>query len=173
MVDGPLRSQRPVNEPNFVVVRKICGLLAQVQLSEENHVVTHWSPSEKILLHFYAIEVSQETLREIEREALKSHDYGTEVMGTFRVPLYTMSDGQRGFPTFLRNSFVGNAYHQLRRGLLQSSIMSEEEIRTAEAISQKIYGYFKWQYQLFHAVVDYILSLSHGTVYVNISLLRL
>ncbi|KAE8741162.1 hypothetical protein FOCC_FOCC013325 [Frankliniella occidentalis] len=105
---------------------------------QENHVVTHWSPSEKILLHFYAIEVSQETLREIEREALKSHDYGTEVMGTFRVPLYTMSDGQRGFPTFLRNSFVGNAYHQLRRGLLQSSIMSEEEIRTAEAISQKM-----------------------------------
>ncbi len=59
-------------------------------------------------------------------------------MGTFRVPLYTMSDGQRGFPTFLRNSFVGNAYQQLRIGLLKASIMSEEEIRTAEAVSQKL-----------------------------------
>ncbi|KAK3927760.1 U8 snoRNA-decapping enzyme [Frankliniella fusca] len=108
------------------------------KLSEENHVVSHWSPTEKILLHFYVLEVTPEKLTEIEQGALKSHDYGTEVMGTFRVPLYTMSDGHRGFPTFLRNSFVGNAYQQLRRGLLEASIMSEEEIRAAEAVSRTL-----------------------------------
>lgn len=57
-------------------------------------------------------------------------------MGTFRVPLYTMFDGVRGFPTFLRNSFVGNAYQQLKAGLLHASIMTKEEIETAEAVSQ-------------------------------------
>ena len=57
-------------------------------------------------------------------------------MGIFRVPLYTMSDGLRGFPTFLQNSFVGNAYQQLKAGLLGSEILNKEEFRAAEAASQ-------------------------------------
>lgn len=105
------------------------------EISEISHVGTYWNPSIKILLHFYALEVSQDRIREIERQALEAHDYGGEVMGTFRVPLYTMEDGVRGFPTFLKNSFIGNACQELKAGLLHSSILSKEEIEAAEAIA--------------------------------------
>lgn len=56
-------------------------------------------------------------------------------MGTFRVPLYTMDDGVRGFPTFLKNSFIGNASQELKAGLLHASIMTRKEIEVAEAIA--------------------------------------
>lgn len=107
----------------------------KIMLSEHNHVVTHWNPKGKILLHFYALEVTEEQIRTIEHRALDSIDFGEEVMGMFRVPLYTMSDGCRGFPTFIKHSFVGSAYAQLRRGLLHAGIMSEDEIKAAEAVS--------------------------------------
>jgi len=55
-------------------------------------------------------------------------------MGTFRVPLYTMHDGVKGFPTFLKNSFIGNAFQELKAGLLHASIMSRVEIEKAESI---------------------------------------
>lgn len=58
-----------------------------------------------------------------------------QVMGIFRVPLYTMSDGSRGLPTFLQNSFVGNAFQQLKAGLLSAAILNEDEFRTAETVS--------------------------------------
>lgn len=107
-----------------------------IQLTEDNHVVSHFCESTGLLLHFYVLEVPQEKLKEIEKKALESHDHGGEVMGTFRVPLYTMSDGVRGFPTFLRNSFVGNSCRQLLTGLRHASIMSEEEIKCAQAIAK-------------------------------------
>ncbi|XP_034243642.1 U8 snoRNA-decapping enzyme-like [Thrips palmi] len=104
------------------------------EVNEISHVGSYWNSSEKILLHFYALEVSQSRIREIERKALEAHDYGGEVMGTFRVPLYTMHDGVRGFPTFLKNSFIGNACQELKAGLLHAAILSKEEIGAAEAV---------------------------------------
>lgn len=50
-----------------------------MQLSGISHVGTYWNPSVKILLHFYALEVSQGRIIEIERQALEAHDYGGEV----------------------------------------------------------------------------------------------
>jgi U8 snoRNA-decapping enzyme len=53
------------------------------RVKEEHHIVTHWCPNQKLLLHFYALEVSIEDLKFIEEEAVKAHDYGTEVIFQF------------------------------------------------------------------------------------------
>lgn len=55
-----------------------------------------------------------------------------QVLGTVRVPLYTMGDGFRGFPTFLTNSFIGNARLQLLYSLKHLNILTDEEIKMAE-----------------------------------------
>jgi len=52
-------------------------------VKEEHYVVTHWCPNKKLLLHFYAVEVSIDDLKVIEEEAVKAHDYGTEVIFQF------------------------------------------------------------------------------------------
>jgi U8 snoRNA-decapping enzyme len=54
-------------------------------VKEEHHVVTHWCPSKKLFLHFYALEVSIDELKVIEEEAVKAHDYGIEVIIRFRL----------------------------------------------------------------------------------------
>ncbi|KAJ4439640.1 hypothetical protein ANN_07768 [Periplaneta americana] len=100
-------------------------------VKEENYGVTHWCPSKKLLLHFYALELPIDVLKVIEEEAVKAHDFGTETLGTFRVPLYTMGDDYRGFPAFLANSFAGNARDQLLYTLRHLSIMNNEEIDKA------------------------------------------
>jgi U8 snoRNA-decapping enzyme len=52
-------------------------------VKEEHYVVSHWCPSKKLLLHFYALEVSTDDLKVIEEEAVKAHDYGIEVIFSF------------------------------------------------------------------------------------------
>uniref|UniRef100_A0A1B6F6U7 U8 snoRNA-decapping enzyme n=2 Tax=Cuerna arida TaxID=1464854 RepID=A0A1B6F6U7_9HEMI len=100
-------------------------------VSESSYVVTHWSISKRLCLHFYALEVSLAELYEIEKRALLAKDYGSEVLGTVRVPLYTMGDGYRGFPTFLSNAFIGNSRVQLLHCLRQLEILTPEEIQLA------------------------------------------
>jgi len=52
-------------------------------VKEEHYVVTHWCSNKKLLLHFYAVEVSIDDLKVIEEEAVKARDYGTEVIFQF------------------------------------------------------------------------------------------
>ncbi|KAL1450425.1 hypothetical protein WDU94_002791 [Cyamophila willieti] len=101
------------------------------QVKPSDLICTHWSESKKIILHFYALQVDKEDVIDIEKTALTSHDYGVEVLGTVRVPLYTMGDGFRGFPCFLTHSFIGNARTQLITALTKLNIMSTEEINAA------------------------------------------
>jgi 8-oxo-dGTP pyrophosphatase MutT (NUDIX family) len=49
-------------------------------VEEKHYVVTHWCPSKKLFLHFYALEVSIDELKAIEEEAVKAQDYGIEVI---------------------------------------------------------------------------------------------
>lgn len=106
--------------------------LKKHSVTQENHVVSHFSKSKKLCLHFYALEVTLKELHEIEKNCITAKDYGHEVLGTVRVPLYTMGDGFRGFPTFLTNAFIGNARLQLLYALKHFNILTDEEIRTAE-----------------------------------------
>ena len=52
-------------------------------VKEEDYVVTHWSPSKKLLLHFYALEVAIEDLKKMEESATQACDYGTEVLNSY------------------------------------------------------------------------------------------
>lgn len=48
-----------------------------------------------------------------------------------RVPLHTMEDGDRGFPTFLAGKFIGNSRKQLIVTILRRKIMPSEAVARA------------------------------------------
>lgn len=129
-----------------------------IQLS--NHVVSHYNKKTRLVTHFYAMEVSMEELNNIESRALQAKEYGFEVcyiiiniylllarslinmtneiylsciqvFGNIRVPLFTMGDGYRGFPNFLKHKFIGYAKEQLLFTLKCLDLMSEDEIQRA------------------------------------------
>ncbi|CAB3387944.1 Hypothetical predicted protein [Cloeon dipterum] len=87
-------------------------------------------------LHFYALEVTEAQIAEIENNARNAIHYGEEVLGWVRVPLYTMTDGYNGFPAFLDNNFVGNARDQLLEALIKTGIMTKEEIDSAVKVAK-------------------------------------
>ncbi|KFM62925.1 U8 snoRNA-decapping enzyme, partial [Stegodyphus mimosarum] len=75
-------------------------------ITDENHLFSHVNFEAKTCYHFYGKEVSKEEFQCIEKNALDARDYGIETFGMIRVPLFTMQDGIRGFPTFLTNCFI-------------------------------------------------------------------
>ncbi|XP_071443707.1 U8 snoRNA-decapping enzyme-like [Hetaerina americana] len=107
-------------------------------IQEEHHMVSHVHESTKLCLHFFAREIELKDLCSIEKTCLSAPDYGEEVLGTFRVPLYTMGDGLRGFPAFLSNSFVGNARDQLLHSLKILGIMTAAELSAAVTASKEV-----------------------------------
>ncbi|XP_014272748.1 U8 snoRNA-decapping enzyme isoform X2 [Halyomorpha halys] len=100
----------------------------KLKIDPKDHVVSHYCEEKDLVLHFFAKEVSLSLFTDIEKMCLKSHDYGSEVMGVMRIPLYTMIDGYRGFPAFLNNCFIGNSKEQLIYTLILKGIMTKEEI---------------------------------------------
>jgi len=60
------------------------------------------------------------------------------VLGLIRCPLYIMRDKQGGFPSFLRNNFVGNSRQQLLIGLEHAGILTQEEIKEVVHFSKLI-----------------------------------
>jgi len=100
-------------------------------VNDEDYVISHWSEKKKLVLHFYKLKVTMTELIEIEKHALLARDYGSEVCGTIRVPLYTLGDHYRGFPVFLKHKFVGIARDQLLATLSFLNIMTPEEIQLA------------------------------------------
>ena len=75
--------------------------------------------------------MSPDDLKEVEVRSLSSEEHGREVFGNVRVPLFTMQDGYRGFPAFLKNNFVGTSLCQLIVFLITNDIISKEEFKTA------------------------------------------
>ncbi|KAK9499324.1 hypothetical protein O3M35_002377 [Rhynocoris fuscipes] len=104
---------------------------ASVMMEIEDRKFIHYNKKRSLLLHFFIKQVSPELLRNIELRSTKALEYGNEVLGVLRVPLYTMGDGYRGFPAFLQNKFIGNAKYQLIESLKLLNIMSVEEIEKA------------------------------------------
>ncbi|XP_049804302.1 U8 snoRNA-decapping enzyme-like isoform X2 [Schistocerca nitens] len=47
-------------------------------IKDENHIVSHWNKSTKLVLNFYAVEVTMDELFHIEKNSVFAHDYGTE-----------------------------------------------------------------------------------------------
>ncbi|XP_060854061.1 uncharacterized protein LOC132931956 [Rhopalosiphum padi] len=100
-------------------------------VSHDDHVISHWSEKKNLALHFYKLKVNMTELVEIEKRALLARDYGNEVLGTIRIPLYTLGDHYRGFPVFLKQNFIGCSRDQLLAALSSLNILTPEEIQLA------------------------------------------
>lgn len=96
-------------------------------LNKSNYMFSSLNKSRNLVLHFYAKEVTLENFQKIELESMNSKDFGTEVMGLIRPPLYSMSKG-RGLSVFLSHEFVGNSLIQFLKGLFNLGILSCNEI---------------------------------------------
>lgn len=55
------------------------------EITEACYIVSHWSISKRLCLHFYALEVTLSELFEIEKSALLAKDYGSEVCILFKL----------------------------------------------------------------------------------------
>lgn len=123
--------ESPVDAVNREIREEIGWTEINGPVSEGDYQFTHADDQNKLVLHFYATEVSESKMTFIEQNSLKAIDFGEEVLGNFRVPLYTMGDSYRGFPAFLKNNFVGNAKGQLLQSLINLDILSSDSISMA------------------------------------------
>lgn len=105
--------------------------LEKFRVKPQDYMFSHKDEERKTCYHFYSFQVTYEQFKEIEQDGIGAEDYGDEVFGLVRIPLYTMKDGVRGFPMFLRNAFIGNAKVQLLMTLLRHKIFPEEELEAA------------------------------------------
>ncbi|KAL1782484.1 U8 snoRNA-decapping enzyme [Sigmodon hispidus] len=82
----------------------------------------------KVVAHFYVKCLTLEQLQTVEAKAPLAKDYGLEVLGLVRVPLYSLHDGVGGLPAFLENSFIGAARDQLLDTLQDLGILNPEVV---------------------------------------------
>ena len=61
---------------------------------------------------------------------MQSKDFGGEVMGILRPPLYQTFRNRR-FSTFIKNQFIGNALLQLLKTIVILKIMPLEKLEAA------------------------------------------
>ncbi|XP_050996337.1 U8 snoRNA-decapping enzyme-like [Acomys russatus] len=80
----------------------------------------------EVVAHFYTKCLTLEQLQAVEARAPLANDYGLEVLGLVRVPLYSLHDGVGGLPAFLENSFIGVAREQLLEALQDLGILAPE-----------------------------------------------
>lgn len=96
-------------------------------IKEKHYQSTHVDELKKLVLHFYAIEVNEKEINNIEKNYMSSVDLGNETFGLVRVPLYTLKDGYRGFPAFLDHNFIGNAKYLLLKFLEKQNIITQSD----------------------------------------------
>ena len=75
--------------------------------------------------------MEEEEFFNIEKRGLQAKEYGVEILGLIRVPLYTRDRNDGGFPMFLRNNFAGNARENLIESLVRFRVLSSEEVKIA------------------------------------------
>jgi len=99
-------------------------------LAKNNHFFSTLNSEKKMVLHFYTFEVSTESFREIELDSMHSQDYGGEVMGIIRPPLFE-TNRERGFSIFISHQFIGNALVQFLKAIIYLNIMPKQSIINA------------------------------------------
>jgi len=91
-------------------------------------LITHLLQEKKLCLHFFCKEVSFDEYLQIERRDENQPYHGFEVLGVIRVPLFVMWDKLGGFPSFLRNNFIGNSKDQLITAIRSKNLLSDSEL---------------------------------------------
>jgi len=99
-------------------------------IDKSDYLFSSLNESRNIVLHFYAKKVTYEDFRAIELDSMNAEDFGSEVMGVIRPPLYQMPNG-RGLSIFLSNEFAGNSLIQFLKSLLNLGLLSSTEILDA------------------------------------------
>lgn len=108
------------------------------EITWDDYYSTHVDKRNKLILNFFVIKISMENFIQLEKDSLSSKEYGKEVFGNLRVPLYTMENNYNGLPAFLNHKFVGNAKQQLLLGLVHGNILTEVEVEEAISNSQNM-----------------------------------
>lgn len=103
------------------------NLDAKYYFNENDYFFTCVCHENERVLHFYVKEYTPEEFVNIEKRALESRDYGGEVMGLIKPPLFKLQNS-RGFTTFMQNQFIGNSLVQLLKFLNHFKIISTDEI---------------------------------------------
>ncbi|XP_020904194.1 U8 snoRNA-decapping enzyme [Exaiptasia diaphana] len=114
-----------------------------VSITTDNYVITHlyeqfiaeMKVTKRLCLHFFTKKVSVKQFLELETRCGSQPNLGFEVLGIVRCPVYTLTDKEGGFPSFLRNNFVGNAREQLLIGIAKENLLTSQEIHEAIAKS--------------------------------------
>ena len=131
----------PGETPLIAVNRESCEELGMpegsINVTESDHIVTHYADELNLCLHYYGKEVDLATFIELENRAVKAKDYGAEVMGVMRIPLYTLPNGL-GFPAYLGGQFIGSSKITLLALLRDRKLMPEAEITKALSLSTKL-----------------------------------
>ncbi|XP_042207096.1 U8 snoRNA-decapping enzyme-like [Homarus americanus] len=107
----------------------------EIGWSPTEHPVT-WSDyyntqvehNKNLLLHFFIKKITLDQFTALEKMCPTAPEYGDEVLGSVRVPLYTMGNMYSGLPAFLNNRFVGTAKQQLLLAVHHVKILTEVEI---------------------------------------------
>lgn len=108
--------------------------------TERDHMVSFANRGQRFACHFYALRVTPDELLATERAAIGSREHGNETQGILRVPLYTMADDVRGFPTFLAQRFAGTAREQLLYATVRLGVLDTEAARRALNQSNAVFG---------------------------------
>ena len=111
--------------------------LGSITVTQEDYLITHYADELSLCLHFYAKEVDFETILEIESKCVKGKDYGNEVLGLMRVPLYILSN-KLGLPAFLGSQFISTARIVFLHTLRERHILPEDELAKAIELSKNI-----------------------------------
>lgn len=129
---------------NREVVEELGKTSEPVNITKDDYVISHryeehvsqLSMTKRLCLHFFAKRIPLKQFLELEKRKPEGSNLDYEVLGIVRYPLYVMRDKRGGFPSFLRNNFVGNTKDQLLIGLEHAEILTQEEIEEVVHLSQ-------------------------------------
>merc|ERR1712059_6774 len=106
-------------------------------LSDQDWTCSYYSPRDTLLLHFYCKEVDKAEFLLIEKRGQTAKEFGVEILGLLRVPLYTRPHREGGLPQFLKHNFVGNSRENLLKTLLEKGVLGETDVSKALKASYK------------------------------------
>jgi len=100
-----------------------------VEVCQEDYSGCIYLENENLCTHFYVKEINEDKLELLETDALRAKDR-FEVLGTMRVPFYQLEDG-KGFPTFIKQNFAGNALQNLLRVVQERDLYEKTAFEAA------------------------------------------
>jgi len=110
----------------------------ELELLDTDWISAHHSTNGNIINHFYCKEVTEEKFNTMELNSMSAIEYGVEILGHIRVPLYNFTNRRgkvSGLPEFLKHNFAGNAREQLLSCLVLKEILTQQDVNKALELS--------------------------------------